>query len=350
MGKKSYPAPAANPTKPPSVRSITWDSVRLELNSARNPQGQIDFDKVRRGKLSALAAHTNRPAILYATDFLNENKIRHAQNGMSVNQQDVRGLAEVVRGLQGNAVDLILHSPGGSPEAAESMVEVLRSQFKHVRVLVPVMAKSAATMIALAANEILMPISAELGPIDPQFLLSDGTGGKRMTPCQAIIDDVDRARTAVQSNQPDANVWLMQIQKQPPGLYTQALNAVNLSKQLVKKWLEKYMFAGNHQASQMADVIVNYLGNHNQFLSHGRRVSVETLEGMGAEVHDITKVDRELWELLEELWYTVEHTFQATGAIKLWENSNAVALIQQLQPLQPQIMIAPTGAAGGELQ
>jgi ClpP class serine protease len=59
---------------------------------------------------------------------------------------------------------------------------VLRSQFKTVRVLVPVMAKSAAMMIARSANEILMPISAELGPIDPQFLLSDGRGGQCMTP------------------------------------------------------------------------------------------------------------------------------------------------------------------------
>jgi hypothetical protein len=162
-----------------------------------------------------------------------------------------------------------------------------------------------------------------------------------MTPCQAIIDDVERAQMAVQSNQPDANVWLMQIQNQPPGLYNQALNAVKLSKRLVKSWLEKYMFAGDQHASQMADVIVNYLGDHNQFLSHGRRVSVETLEGMHAKVHDITKVDREPWQLLEELWYTVEHTFQATGAFKMWENSNAVALIQQLQP---QIMLAPAGA------
>src|SRR5262249_46344175 len=38
----------------------------------------------------------------------------------------------------------------------------------------------------------------------------------------------------------------------------------------------------------MADVIVNYLGNHNEFRSHGRRVSAETLRNMGAKVYDIT--------------------------------------------------------------
>ncbi|HTU18908.1 MAG TPA: hypothetical protein VMG10_12685 [Gemmataceae bacterium] len=324
----------------PETKSITWESVRRELNSTRNDQGGIDYDKVRRQKLANLAAHTGRSAVLYATDFLNEGKIRHAQNAMAINPQDVRGLAEVVRGVTGDALDLILHSPGGSGEAAESIVAVLRSQFKHVRVLVPVMAKSAATMIALAANEILMPVSAELGPIDPQFLLSDGRGGQRMTPAQAIIDEVQRAQQAVATKQADFPVWLAKMQSQPPGLYQQALNAVKLSKELVQRWLEGHMFAGEANAKAMAQVIVNYLGDHNQFLSHARRVDVETLEQMGAKIHNITAVDRALWELLEELWYTVEHTFQNTPVIKMWENSSGVGLFMAFQP---QLIMAPVG-------
>lgn len=114
-------------------------------------------------------------------------------------------------------------------------------------------------MIALAANEILMPISAELGPIDPQFLLSDGRVGQRMTPAQAIIDEVQRAQQAVTAAQPDAIVWMTQVQRQPPGLYQQALNAVELSKQLVKGWLEQYMLAGDPNASATAQAIVDYL-------------------------------------------------------------------------------------------
>lgn len=319
-------------------QNITWESVRLELNCTRTEQGQIDYDRVRRGKLTALAAHTKRPAVLYAADFLNESKTRHVQNAVAITPEDVRGLAEVVRGLEGDAVDLILHSPGGSPEAAESIVAVLRSQFKMVRVLVPVMAKSAATMIALSANEILMPMSAELGPIDPQFLLSDGRGGQRMTPAQAIIDEVQRAQRAVAAQQPDAPVWLMQVQGQPPGLYQQALNAVQLSKQLVKGWLEKYMFAGDPNAAATAQAIVDYLGDHNRFLSHARRVDIKALADLGAKVFNITDVDRELWQLLEELWYTVEHTFQGSAVFKMWENSKGIGLFQVMKP---HLILAP---------
>ena len=337
--KKSEPEgkPAPESQLPaPVTRNITWESVRRELNSTRNDQGNIDYDKVRKQKLASLAMHTGRPAVLYATDFLNENKIKHIQNAIAINPQDVRSLAEVVRGLEGDSLDLILHSPGGSPEAAESIVAVLRNRFKTVRVLVPVMAKSAATMIALSANEVLMPVSAELGPIDPQFLLSDGRGGQRMTPAQAIIDDVQRAQQAVINKQPDFPVWVAQIQGQPPGLYQQALNAVQLSKQLVKRWIEQYMLTGETNASQQSQVIVDYLGNHNQFLSHARRVDVETMNRMGAKVYDITSKDRELWQLLEELWYTVEHTFAGTSVFKIWENSNGVGMFQVLQ-----IVLAP---------
>lgn len=186
-----------------------------------------------------------------------------------------------------------------------------------------------------------MPISAELGPIDPQFLLSDGRGGQRMTPAQAIIDDVQRAQQAMKAQQPDAPVWLAQVQSQPPGLYQQALNAVMLSKQLVKRWLEQYMFAGEGNGAAMAQTIVDYLGDHNQFLSHARRVDVETLARMGVKIFDITKVDRALWQLLEELWYAVEHTFLSTTVIKMWENSNRIGLFQMLQP---QLLLAPVPA------
>ncbi len=84
------------------------------------------------------------------------------------------------------------------------------------------------------------------------------------------------------------------------------------------------MFAGEANASAMAQVIVEYLGDHNQFLSHARRVDVVSLRGMHAKVYDITTVDRELWQRLEELWYCVEHTFLNSAVIKMWENSNGV--------------------------
>lgn len=66
---------------------------------------------------------------------------------------------------------LILNSPGGDPLAAERIVHICRSYSRdgNYTVIVPKMAKSAATMISLGASEIWMSTTSELGPIDPQI-------------------------------------------------------------------------------------------------------------------------------------------------------------------------------------
>lgn len=76
-----------------------------------------------------------------------------------------------VRGLDcSKGLDLILHTPGGSPMAAEAIVKYLRSKFgKDIRVIVPQLAMSAGTMIACSAKEIVMGKQSSLGPIDPQL-------------------------------------------------------------------------------------------------------------------------------------------------------------------------------------
>ena len=63
---------------------------------------------------------------------------------------------EVSHGLQDDKLDLIMHSPGGSPEAAEAIILYLRSRFSDIRVIVPQLAMSAATVIACAANKVVL--------------------------------------------------------------------------------------------------------------------------------------------------------------------------------------------------
>ena len=68
-------------------------------------------------------------------------------------------------------LDLILHSPGGSPSAAEGIVSYLRSRFDDIRVIVPLKAMSAATMVACAANQIVLGKHSFPRPTVPQMLV-----------------------------------------------------------------------------------------------------------------------------------------------------------------------------------
>jgi ClpP class serine protease len=65
-------------------------------------------------------------------------------------------------------IDLILHTPGGLVLAAEQIAHAVRDHPARVTVLVPHYAMSGGTLIALAADEIVMDPHAVLGPVDPQ--------------------------------------------------------------------------------------------------------------------------------------------------------------------------------------
>jgi ClpP class serine protease len=66
-------------------------------------------------------------------------------------------------------IDLLLHTPGGLVLASEQIAYALQAHPGKVTVLVPHYAMSGGTLLALAADEILMDEAAVLGPVDPQL-------------------------------------------------------------------------------------------------------------------------------------------------------------------------------------
>lgn len=66
-------------------------------------------------------------------------------------------------------IDLVLHTPGGLVLASEQIAHALMRHKAKVTVFVPHYAMSGGTMIALAADEIVLDCNAVLGPVDPQL-------------------------------------------------------------------------------------------------------------------------------------------------------------------------------------
>ena len=146
-----------------------------------------------------------------------------------------------LHGLEGKELDLILHSPGGSLEAAEQIVTYLRSKYDHIRAIVPQNAMSAATMIACACDEIIMGKHSALGPIDPQITVPT-TAGHFTAPAQAILDEFERAKQEVVEDPRTAPLWVTRIQAYPQGVLAMCQEAIELSKERVEEWLNEYMF------------------------------------------------------------------------------------------------------------
>jgi len=67
-------------------------------------------------------------------------------------------------------IDLIIHTPGGIVLAAMQIARAVEAHPAKVTAYVPVYAMSGGTLIALAADEIVMGEFSVLGPIDPQIL------------------------------------------------------------------------------------------------------------------------------------------------------------------------------------
>ncbi len=66
-------------------------------------------------------------------------------------------------------IDLLIHTPGGLLLAAEQIAHALRRREAKVTVMIPHYAMSGGTLIAMAADEIVLDPNAVLGPVDPQL-------------------------------------------------------------------------------------------------------------------------------------------------------------------------------------
>jgi Serine dehydrogenase proteinase len=73
-------------------------------------------------------------------------------------------------------IDIWLESPGGDAHSAYKLLIDLRARCKKLRVVIPDTAKSAATLMAIGADEIYMAPAAELGPLDAQIEHPDREG------------------------------------------------------------------------------------------------------------------------------------------------------------------------------
>src|SRR5947207_1255012 len=87
----------------------------------------------------------DRCVILYLSGFL--QKPQAPPNELIINHEDVNGLMSILFGMDcSKGLTMLLHTPGGVTNAAESIVAYLRSKFPYIEVIIPTFAMSAGTM------------------------------------------------------------------------------------------------------------------------------------------------------------------------------------------------------------
>jgi len=213
-------------------------------------------------------------------------------------------------------LDLMIHSLGGSGVTAEKIVDMCRKHCKkEFRVIVPNMAKSAATMIALGADAIVMGYCSELGPIDAQTTILIA-GVPQQISVQSFID----ARRALFKELHEAKSkgqefigYLQQLtaSTMEPAFINECERETRFAIDLVKKWLPENMLKTKNPKENLkkrklkANSIAKNLSSANIRFTHGRMIGVDECNKIGLNTIELKKED-DLWNLLWELYVRAE--------------------------------------------
>jgi hypothetical protein len=314
----------------------TWTEILTEINGgSNNPPASVD--DVRKKYLKLLGIHNNRNIIAYYSGWLIP---KPDDFNSSINDLDKHALMSVIAGLdKTKGLDLILHTPGGSIDATESIVDYLWTVFnKDIRVIVPQLAMSAGTMIACSARQIIMGKHSNLGPFDPQ-MFSPGIGFN--VPAQGVLDEYKVAIDQIQNNPASTPLWQTIYSRVHPSFINECMLAMKHSESLVKKWLIENMLIGKDTKNNLADTIVDKLSDHDKTKSHGRHISREECVALGLEI-----VELEQDQIMQDLVLSVHHafmiTFSQTQARKIVENNNGLTNASLMPVLQsPHQFIVP---------
>lgn len=257
-----------------------------------------------------------KPLLVYATKFI-EVDIPNTPN--TIDLADVEGFTDLAHSIDsGDSVDILLHSPGGRPDATERIVNILRNRFKQIDFLIPHSAYSAATMLALSGDSITLHPSATLGPIDPQL---------NGTPARSIKRGFDKVKDIIKNEGPESlPAYIPLIEKYTLDLLELCEDSEKLSKELVTDWLKQYMFKG--KANDKITEIVDYFSDYDSHLLHSRPLLFDKIQHFGMP---IKRAEGDLKELLWEAYIVLNGFFNGTPFVKLYENSTNLSWGKQMQ-------------------
>jgi hypothetical protein len=264
----------------------------------------------------------DRDILVFAAD-LNEEKAP-----ISIGYADLLPFNDQLANLNKKKIDIILETPGGSGEIAEDIVRLLHDKYEEVGIIIPGYAKSAGTIIAMAADEILMGKTSALGPIDAQITWQ----GKRFS-AHALLQGMDKIKQEIETTGVLNKAYIPILQGISPGEIQNAQNALDFAKILVTDWLARYKFKSwethsttsqpvtEEDKKKRAREIADKLCDHGFWLTHGRSVKIADLEKMRVKITDYSKTP-DLNEAITKYYTLLQMTF-ATNIYKVFETPDS---------------------------
>ncbi|MBA4026792.1 MAG: serine protease [Cyanobacteria bacterium DS3.002] len=317
----------------------TFDAIVEELK--KGSQASV-ADQLRKKYIAKFSEVSGRNVIAYYSGWLQKTSLsRRGFDGFGINDIDLHSFMSVLNGMdRSKGLDLILHTPGGDPYALEGIVNYLGNCFgSDIRAFVPQMAMSAGTMLCLSCREIVMGRHSSLGPIDPQI---------GNMPADSVLAQFEEAKAAILENDRNILIYGKCLEEYPPVVLIEIRNAVQLSIDLSRSWLENNMFAGElvkdrAAASAKIEGIVNYLASHENTKTHARHISANKAKELGlniVELESLRPTDAESLENagMQDALLSLHHafilSFQVAPAVKIVENQLGKSVVTNVQLME----------------
>lgn len=268
----------------------------------------------RQELLQDIERETRRDLIVYIAN------LQHL--GGAIDRNDIMAFGDLLEGKTGanTDLDLLLQSPGGDIDVAEKIVYMCRDRSRSFRVIVAESAKSAATLIALAADEIIMGYTSELGPIDPQITVDitpEGMPDSR--PAHSFLDGLEAIRQEVEEAKGKLSpVYFPLLQQLDPALIDFCKKAISRSRQFAEKWLKKSQCKDN---PEKAKEIAEKLSDPKRYLLHGTVIDHKEALDLGLCVKYLAPDDH-LWQAIWRLYCAYEMDMRHAKLAKIFESAN----------------------------
>lgn len=265
---------------------------------------------VRKPLLESLQKELDRTVISFFTSFTYP---------VMISDSDAAMLEEVLLNTRtGRGITLILNSPGGDGLTAERIINIFRSYSNNnFEVVIPHMAKSAATMICFGTKRLIMSDTSELGPIDPQVIISERKDSKLISAHCIVKSYRDLFDKAVNSKTGRIEPYLQQLQGYNASEIERLMEMQRLSESIAINSLASGMMK-NKKEKLIKKKISPFL-DPEYTRSHGRPIYWKLAKKSGIFVKHIRN-NSSLWKKIWEIYIRTDY-FVNTQASKVIESA-----------------------------
>ena len=266
----------------------SWSEIFNQFSKNKKAD-QIPFlVKEKQKYLDEISSCTGRNVITYYSGWLQ----KPTASDVSINDKDINAFMEAVYKLdKSKGIDLILHTPGGEIAATEKIINYLHSIFQgNIRAIVPQMAMSAGSLVAVSCKEIMMGKQSCLGPFDPQI------GG---IACQSVLKEFEKAKKDIKNNPHALGLWQVIFSKYNPTFLVTCEQAIELSDDLADEILSKTI----SEKSKRKEILKAF-NNNDTTKVHSRHISKEKCKEVG-----LTIIDMEDDQHLQDMILSLHHCY-----------------------------------------